>query len=117
MALRIGSLAQPNCGDVSIRAEAPAPAPMPCLRVTGRGNGHQVPSVRREYDVFHRRREPVARPLDAADFAGNVRDLGDLLRDVWAVLCHHNETFWGRRTRWRLDGTWRNRQSSQLSIG
>src|SRR5579863_962770 len=117
MAVQIGPLAQQNCGDVSLRAEATAPAALPGLRNAGRFNSHEVPSVRREHDVFYRRRKPLARPLDAADFAGNIRDVGDLLRDVCAVVCDHDETFGWRRAGWRLDGSWRNRHSGQLSFG
>ncbi len=70
-----------------------APETLPGLRHAGRRNGDQVPSVRREHDVFLRRGEQIARPLDAADFSGDVRHADDLLRDVRAVVRDHDEIF------------------------
>ena len=72
---------------------------------------NQVPSVRREHDVFLCRRQQVPQPLDAADFAGDLRDAGDLLRDVCAVVCHHDEIVGGRRRGRRSDEHGRNRHS------
>ena len=93
MALQDGPLAQPSCGHVSLGAEDIPPPALPRLRDAGRRDGYQVPSVRREYDVFFRGRKPVARTLDAADFPGDLRNAGDLLLDVCPVICHHFEIF------------------------
>ncbi len=117
MALQIRPLAQPDCGHVSLRAKTIAPAALPGLRDAGRRDGHQVPPVRREHDVFFRRRKPLAGPLDAADFAGDLRGAGDLLRDVCAVVCHHDETLGWRRRGRRNHELGRNCHAGQLSFG
>src|SRR5579862_9162448 len=117
MALQIRSLAQPDCGDVSLRTEAAAAAALPGLRDAGRGDGHEVSPVWREHDIFLRRGEQVSRPLDAANFPSDLFDPGNLLRNVCAVVCHHDETFGGPGSRRWVDGAGWNCHSGQLPFG
>ena len=86
------------------------PTPLHRLRDAGRLNSRQVPSVRREYDVFLRRDRPVSLGRwMPSDFTGNVRNAGHLLRDVRAVVCDHNEIFGRRKRRRRFRWTSRDR--------
>ena len=55
---------------------------LPRVRNSGGWDGDEVPSVRREHDVFPRRSEQIAFAADADEFAGDVRNSYAELFDV-----------------------------------
>src|ERR1700737_4344533 len=121
MALQIRPLARAACGNVSIRAEANASAALPRVRHFGGRVGNNMPSMRREYEIFFRSGKQVAGPLDAANFSGHLLHAYYLLRDVHPSYDHYGSDarlhFARWEPPWHVDEPRRNRTRSKSSSG